>query len=76
MTQTKYLTRRFNMLEFFKRLFGSNPAEPTPAPYKVEKPAEFPFPSTKPAKSEKKPVAKKSAPKKTRTPKKNSTKTV
>jgi hypothetical protein len=64
------------MLEFFKRLFGSKPADPTPAPYKVEKPAEFPFPSAKPAKAEKKPVAKKPAPKKTRTPRKNSTKTV
>jgi hypothetical protein len=53
------------MLEFFKRLFGSTPAEPTPVPYKVEKPeskvAEFPFPSIKPAKSEKKPVVKKPA---------------
>jgi hypothetical protein len=47
------------MLEFFKRLFGSNPAEPTPAPYKVEKPAEFPFPSAKPAESKKKPAVKK-----------------
>jgi hypothetical protein len=52
------------MLEFFKRLFGSKPAEPTPAPYKVEKPAEFPFPSAKPAKSEKKPTEKKPTEKK------------
>ena len=47
------------MLEFFKRLFGANPS--APVPYKVEapaKPAEFPFPSVKPA-TEKKPVAEK-----------------
>jgi hypothetical protein len=53
------------MLEFFKRLFGTKPAESTPAPYKVEKPeskvAEFPFPSVKPAKAEKKPAVKKPA---------------
>jgi hypothetical protein len=53
------------MLEFFKRLFGSKPAEPTPAPYKVEKPeskvAEFPFPSVKPAQVAKKPAVKKPA---------------
>jgi hypothetical protein len=55
------------MLEFFKRLFGSKPAETTPAPYKVEEPAEFPFPSTKPAESEKKPSARK--PRKPKTPK-------
>jgi hypothetical protein len=58
------------MLEFFKRLFGSKPAEPTPAPYKVETPAakvsEFPFPSTKPAKSKKKPAVKKPAVKKSK----------
>jgi hypothetical protein len=54
------------MLKFFKQLFGSKPAEPTPVPYKVETPAakvsEFPFPSVqpaiKPAKSEKKPAVK------------------
>ena len=60
------------MLEFFKRLFGSKPAEPTPAPYKVEKSesrvAEFPFPSAKPVKSEKKPVAKKPSARKPRKP--------
>jgi hypothetical protein len=53
------------MLEFFKRLFGSKPAEPTPAPYKVEKPeskiAEFPFPTAKPAETKKKPAVKKPA---------------
>jgi hypothetical protein len=58
------------MLEFFKRLFGSKPAEPTPAPYKVEKAAEFPFPSAKPAKSEKKPVVKKPSARKPRKPRK------
>jgi hypothetical protein len=60
------------MLSFIKKLFGANPAEPTPAPYKVEapaKPAEFPFPTAKPAKAprtekktaDKKPAAKKPA---------------
>jgi hypothetical protein len=54
------------MLEFFKRLFGSKPAEPTPAPYKVEV-DQFPFPKVeKPAKA---PVAKKTA-KKPATPRK------
>jgi hypothetical protein len=53
------------MLEFFKRLFGSKPAEPTPAPYKVEKPAEFPFPTAKPVVSKKKPAVKKPAAKRT-----------
>jgi hypothetical protein len=56
------------MLEFFKRLFGSKPAEPTPAPYKVEKPAEFPFPNVKPVKSEKKPSGKKPGARKPRKP--------
>jgi hypothetical protein len=53
------------MLEFFKRLFGSKPAEPTPAPYKVEKSeskvAEFPFPTAKPAETKKKSAVKKPA---------------
>jgi len=53
------------MLEFFKRLFGSKPAEPTPVPYKVEKPeskvAEFPFPTAKPAETKKRPAVKKPA---------------
>jgi hypothetical protein len=58
------------MLSFLKKLFGATvPAEPAPAPYKVEtpaKPAEFPFPSAKPApKVQKKPAAKKPAAKKT-----------
>ena len=46
------------MLEFFKKLFSSKPAE-TSAPYKVEatapKVSEFPFPE---AKAAKKPAAK------------------
>ena len=53
------------MLEFFKKLFGSTPAE-TPVPYKVETPVveapkveQFPFPA--PAKAEKKPAVKKPA---------------
>ena len=52
------------MLSFLKKIFGSTPAE-TPAPYKVETPVveapkveEFPFPSTKPAKAEKKTAGK------------------
>jgi hypothetical protein len=50
------------MLEFFKKLFGSKPAE-TPAPYKIEA-----APATKPAKpkAEKKPTVKKAT---TRKPK-------
>ena len=51
------------MLSFLKKLFGSKTTEP--APYKVEKPestvAEFPFPSVKPARAEKKPAVKKPA---------------
>ena len=60
------------MLEFFKKLFGSTPAE-TPAPYKVEVPVakvdEFPFPETKPATTEKKPVVKAKTARKPRAPK-------
>jgi hypothetical protein len=63
MVQTKYSTRRFNMLSFLKKIFGAKTPESAPAPYKVETPeskvAEFPFPSTKPAKAEKKPAVKK-----------------
>ena len=59
------------MLSFLKRIFGAKPAEPTPAPYKVEA-SQFPFPKTeqqaKPAKG-KKPAAKKPAAK--RAPKKS-----
>jgi hypothetical protein len=70
------------MLSFLKKFFGAKPTvNPcSDVPYKVEKPeskvAEFPFPSTKPIKTEKKTVAKKPATKKTRTPKKNPNKTV
>jgi hypothetical protein len=60
------------MLSFLKKIFGAKPAESTPAPYKVENTvpqvAEFPFPTAKPAKSEKKTVAKKPA-RKPKTPK-------
>ena len=54
------------MLSFLKKIFGSKPAEPAPAPYKVETPkvSEFPFPSTKPAQAEKKTADKKPADKK------------
>jgi hypothetical protein len=53
------------MLSFLKKIFGTNPVEPTPVTYKVETPAkvaEFPFPSVK---AEKKPAEKKPAAKKT-----------
>ena len=65
------------MLEFFKKLFSSAPAE-KPAPYKVEastaKVDEFPFPENKPANAVKTPAVKKPAvkaktPRKPRTPK-------
>jgi hypothetical protein len=46
------------MLSFLKKIFGTKPAKPTSAPYKVEV-DQFPFPKVeKPAKS---PVAKKTA---------------
>jgi hypothetical protein len=66
------------MLSFIKKFFGAKPAvNPcSDAPYKVEatKPAEFPFPSTKPAKTEKKtadkkPVVKAKTARKPRSPK-------
>lgn len=65
------------MLSFIKKLFGSKPTE-TAAPYKMETPTikveEFPFPSTKPAKAQKKttdqkPVVKAKTVRKPRTPK-------
>lgn len=60
------------MLSFLKKIFGSKPVE-TPAPYKVETPAikveEFPFPSAKPAKAEKKPAVKAKTARKPKTPK-------
>jgi hypothetical protein len=53
------------MLSFLKKIFGTKPAEIS-VPYKVEtpaaKPAEFPFPSVAPVKTEKKPAVKKSTP--------------
>ena len=56
------------MLSFLKKIFGAKPAESTPAPYKVENTvpqvAEFPFPTAKPAKAEKKTADKKPAAKK------------
>jgi hypothetical protein len=55
------------MLNALKKLFGIKAAEKAePTPYKVEKPAEFPFPSAKPAKSKKKPAVKKPAVKKSK----------
>lgn len=48
------------MLSFIKKLFGSTPVE-TPAPYKVETPKVDQFPSTKPAKAQKKTADKKPA---------------
>jgi hypothetical protein len=64
------------MLSFLKKIFGAKAAETKPVPYKVEKPAEFPFPSTKPVQApkaqkktaDKKPAAKKPA-RKPRVPK-------
>ena len=57
------------MLSFLKRIFGVKPAEPTPAPYKVEATEHFPFPRAvkeeKPAVKAKRPAAKKPAAKKT-----------
>jgi hypothetical protein len=51
------------MLSFIKKFFSAKPTTDSDAPYKVEtaKPAEFPFPSAKPAKAEKKPAVKKPA---------------
>jgi hypothetical protein len=61
------------MLSFLKKIFSAKTGESTPAPYKVEKPeskvAEFPFPSTKPVKAEKKSAVKKPAAKTARKPK-------
>jgi hypothetical protein len=67
---TKYWTRRIIMLEFFKKLFGTKPAE-TPAPYKVEAPKVESAPAAKPAKpkAEKKPAVKAKTARKPRAPK-------
>jgi hypothetical protein len=60
------------MLELFKKLFGSKPAE-TPAPYKVETPApvvpDFPVEKAAKPKAEKKPTVKKATTRKPKTPK-------
>jgi hypothetical protein len=67
MVQTKYSTRRFNMLSFIKKFFGTKPTvNPcSDVPYKVEKSeskiAEFPFPTAKPVETKKKPAVKKPA---------------
>jgi hypothetical protein len=68
------------MISFLKKIFGANPAEPAPVPYKVETPAkvsEFPFPTAKPdatpkaqkKTTDKKPVAKKPVARKPKAPK-------
>ena len=57
------------MLSFLKKIFGAKPAAPSPVPYKVEEPSQFPFPKAvkeeKPAVKVKPPVAKRPASKKT-----------
>ena len=59
------------MLGFIKKIFGSKPAETTPAPYKVETPEVEAPASTKPAKPkvEKKPAVKAKTARKPRSPK-------
>jgi hypothetical protein len=51
------------MLSFLKKIFGAKPAAPSPVPYKVEEPSQFPFPKAvkeeKPAVKAKRPAAKK-----------------
>jgi len=56
------------MLEFFKKLFGSAPAE-TPAPYKVEAPAPVVENAPAPKKAAKKPAVKKATARKPKSPK-------
>jgi hypothetical protein len=56
------------MLEFFKKLFGSAPAE-TPAPYKVEAPATVVENAPAPKKAAKKPAVKKATARKPKSPK-------
>ena len=57
------------MLSFLKKIFGAKPAAPSPVPYKVEEPSQFPFPKAvkeeKPAVKAKRPAAKRSAKKST-----------
>jgi hypothetical protein len=43
------------MLSFLKKIFGAKPAAPSPVPYKVEEPSQFPFPK---AVKEEKPAVK------------------
>jgi hypothetical protein len=71
----KYSTRRITMLEFFKKLFGSTPAE-TPVPYKVESPVveapkveQFPFPAPEKKTADKTPAVKAKTARKPRAPK-------
>ena len=58
------------MLSFLKKIFGAKPADPTPAPYKVEKASEhFPFPKQEKLSKKsavKKPAAKRPAKKTTK----------
>ena len=57
------------MLSFLKKIFGAKPAAPSPVPYKVEEPSQFPFPKAvkeeKPAVKAKRPAAKRPAKKST-----------
>jgi hypothetical protein len=56
------------MLSFLKKIFGAKPAAPSPVPYKVEEPSQFPFPKAvkeKPAVKAKRPAVKRAAAKKT-----------
>jgi hypothetical protein len=56
------------MLSFLKKIFGAKPAAPSPVPYKVEEPSQFPFPKAvkeeKPAVKAKRPAVKRAAAKK------------
>jgi len=57
------------MLSFLKKIFGVKKATPSPVPYKVEEPGQFPFPKAvkeeKPAVKAKRPAAKRPAAKNT-----------
>jgi hypothetical protein len=56
------------MLSFLKKIFGAKPAAPSPVPYKVEEPGQFPFPKAvkeeKPVVKAKRPAVKRAAAKK------------
>jgi hypothetical protein len=56
------------MLSFLKKIFGAKPAAPSPVPYKVEEPSQFPFPKAvkeeKPVVKAKRPAVKRAAAKK------------